>query len=233
MRSTKWLGHLTKRLVKWLALLVLPSLIDALRKHYYANRSGESAEGGTRDEQLDEKWDTFLGQLKDAWPRHLDEGSSGEQVCGDRTAQSDRVINILLSIIQSDENRAYAVASKARGVLQTVGFVVAGNIAALTLALRDEASYFLFTAILSSLSTFYLVCTVISYLLADHPRLWHVMDPNDALKPDEFGPRLLTVIHRNRDLSIYRTNFTVSAIRDVVRSLVAVVVAVIVAIPTV
>lgn len=211
------------RSIKTLGLLVLPTVIYVGWKYFQSKRAGTLP-----------KRDVDFEEVETIWYDLLTAGSRRERApLVDPSMQHDRVVNNLLSIYQSDENRAYVVASKARGVLQTVGFVVTGNIAALTLALRDGVSFSLFSIILISVSAFYLVCTVVAYLLADHPRKWHVLDPEHVFTAEQFGSQLLATIQQNRDLSIYRTNFTVSAIRDVVRALVTAVAAVILAIPSV
>lgn len=211
------------RYTKRLGLLLLPTLIHVRWTLFRSKRAGT----------LQER-DIDLEKVEGEWYDLLKEGSRRERVpLVDRFTQHDRVVNNLLSIYQADENRAHAVASKARGVLQSVGFVVAGDLAALTLSIRNGVLLFPLAIVLLLLSAFYLVCTVVSYFLADHPRAWHVLDPEHVFTAEQFGSRLLAVIQQNRDLSIYRTNYTVSAIRDVVRALVAATLAVIAAIPTI
>lgn len=195
------------RLIRSLGMLVVPTLIH-VRWKYSRTSAGKLHERDVDFEKAEREWYDQLtaGSDRERFP------------LADRYAQHDRVVNNLLSIYQSDENRAHAVASKARGVLQSVGFVVAGNLAALTLSIHDRVSLFPLAIVLLLVSVFYLICTVVAYFLADHPRPWHVLDPEQAITAEQFGSRLLAAIQQNRDLSIYRTNYTVSAIRDVVRA---------------
>lgn len=213
-------------LVKWLGLLVMPTLILAVWKNKQARRTDKQSEQAINPEQID------ISDGKRVWHSLVKLSSRLDPHGSDSSTQYDRIISILLAIFEADENRAYAVASKARGVLQTVGFVFAGNITALTLALRDGVVYATLTFVLIVVSACYLFCTIVAYFRVDHPRPLQVLEPHDAFDTERFGWRLLLAIKKNRDLSIYRTNFTVSAIRDVVRALVTAVVAVIVAIPT-
>lgn len=141
-------------------------------------------------------------------------------------------VNILLTGHESDQNRIRGIESKALGVLQSAGIVFAGDVAALTLATRENASHAQLAIWLVVASWAYLVAALGASLFVAKPGQRFVFSNADLLPPDLAGARLAIASRLNQAASIARSNLTESAIFDAARAFATAAVALVLAIPT-
>ena len=122
--------------------------------------------------------------------------------------------------------------SKAIGVLQIAGLIFAGDVAALTLALRQNASYTTFVLIFLLLSVMYLVSVLVASSVVMTPKPRHVLGVDEVLPPDLAATKLIMYMKLNARASTVVNNLTTASVSDAVRAFVVTVVALIAAVPT-
>ena len=147
--------------------------------------------------------------------------------------EREYAVNTLFSLFESDQNRIRGVESKARGVMQTAGLVLAGDAVALNLALREETSRSALVIWLVAVSGVYLLTALVASLYVEKPGRRYVLDTDNVLPPEIAGSELAIATKLNRSGSIARTNLTESAIFDVARALVIAALALVTALLTV
>lgn len=134
-------------------------------------------------------------------------------------------VSMLLALHEADQARIRGLEAKALAVLQLLGLVFAGNLAALALTLSNgnvDNAYALFLTIVSLL---YLLSALVATLMVARPGVRYTLDASDIL-PITTSARLLTRYTRqNRAESLNRSNFTQSALDDATRALVLVMIA--------
>ena len=140
-------------------------------------------------------------------------------------------VSTLWSVYESDQNRIRGIESKALGVLQIASLVFAGDVAALTLALRQGAWHPKLAIWLVAVSCVYLGMALVASVSVAKPCPRYMLKPADVLPPELVGARLAMATLLNEPTSIARSNLTTSAIFDVLRALIAVAAALVAAIP--
>lgn len=141
-------------------------------------------------------------------------------------------VSILLTGYESDQNRIRGIESKALGVLQSAGIVFAGDVAALTLATRENASHAQLAIWLVVASWVYLVAALGASLFVAKPGQRFVFSNADLLPADLAGARLAIASRLNQAASIARSNLTESAIFDAARAFATAAAALVLAVPT-
>lgn len=166
--------------------------------------------------------DTSAGK-EEAWRDRLRE-------CGPNDLTS--ALNTLLVMHESDQNRIRGIESKAMGVLQIAGLIFAGDVAALTLALRHNSSYTTFVVLLLLLSVMYLVSVLIASSIVMTPKPRHVLSVDEVLPPDLAATKLVMCMQLNARASTVVNNLTSASVSDAVRAFVITVVALVASVPT-
>lgn len=161
---------------------------------------------------------------EEAWRERLTECSPNDLTSA---------LSTLLVLYESDQNRIRGMESKAIGVLQIAGLIFAGDVAALTLAFRQNASYTTFVVIFLLLSIMYLVSVLIASSIVMTPKPRHVLGVDEVLPPDLAATRLIMSMKLNARASTMINNLTSASVSDAVRAFVVTVVALIAAVPTV
>lgn len=140
-------------------------------------------------------------------------------------------VSNLWFVFESDQNRIRGIEAKALSVLQIASLVFVGDVAAITLAVREEALYPAWSIGIVIASCVYLTAALWASVSVAKPEPRYMLRPDDVLPPEHAGARLASSTKLNESKGIVRSNLTSAAIFDVVRALVASAAAVIAAIP--
>lgn len=141
-------------------------------------------------------------------------------------------LSTLLIMYESDHDRIRGMEAKAIGVLQIAGLIFAGDVAALTFALRQNASHTTFVIALLLWSAVYLLSVLTASSMVMIPKRRYLLSVDEALPPDLTATKLVMYMKLNARTNAIVSNLTTASASDAVRAFVVTVVALIAAVPT-
>ena len=137
------------------------------------------------------------------------------------------MIEILLSIYESDQSRVLGIESKARGVMTAASLVLVVNIAVINYSIRENLHYIVL--ILIGLSFVYLVTALLASFRVEKTSPRWVLGVDEVFSPEIAIYKLAEYIEKNRYYETARTNLAESAIFDIARAFVVAILAIILA----
>lgn len=143
------------------------------------------------------------------------------------TKTREMMVEILLSIYESDQSRVLGIESKARGVMTAASLVLVVNIAVLNYSIRENLHYIVL--VLIGLSFVYLVTALLASFRVEKTSPRWILGVDEVFSQEIAVYKLAEYIEKNRYYETARTNLTESAIFDIARAFVVAILAIILA----
>lgn len=209
IRRVKRTRHIFVRCCKLALQIMIPSLPRALMAKRTIDETVQKlVDGGPHPDDV--KLEEHLGQLERAERHHI--------------------VGTLLTLHEADHARIRGLESKSFATLQLMGFILAGNLAALALVLSTGSVEDIYTVYFSALSGLYLTLALAAALIVTRPGIRYTLNAEHVVPVETSARLLLQYTRRNRVESLNRSNLTQSAIADAARSYAMVILALVFAI---